>query len=170
MITTFTSSQLKDVLLDPQALAQKDVYFTISPKETEENLLVILSGKNGTEFNKTLCFINRFPGVIIYRVLYGQGLCMIQKNDEIGEAKEVRVLGLRPGVEVEVPSGYAHTIANTGRGFLVLANNIPKDAKYIDSESLIKKNGLAYYVVDKKGDIGFEKNSQYSFYPQITNY
>lgn len=169
MVTAVSTRELKDVLLDPGLSSTKQSYFTIASPDSEENLTVLSTGKIGNEFNKTLGFINRYPGALIYRCLYGQGVIVVQKNDLGGNAKEVRVVGLRPGVEVEVPSGYAHTIINTGRTFLAVVDNLPKDKKYTDWDTIKQRRGLSYYVIDKKGDIGFEKNPNYEFHPQITN-
>ncbi|MBI2021371.1 hypothetical protein HYS93_00625 [Candidatus Daviesbacteria bacterium] len=168
MVTTITSRQLKDVLMDSKQPGIKESYFYIESPNNESNLTVLSPGKNGNEFNKTLGFFHRFPGVLIYRCLYGQGIIVIQKNDSDGEAKEFRVVGLRSGVEVEVPSGYGHTIINIGKNFLVTIDNAPKDSKYRDYETVKNKKGLVYYIIDKKGDVGFDSNPNYSFHPQIT--
>lgn len=170
MLTKFTGRQLKDVLMDPESSQIDEPYFIIQSPLTKENLTVLLSGKNGIEFNKTYGFFHKFPGVLIYRTLYGQGIMIIQKNDEMGEAKEVRIVSLRPGVEIEVPSGYGHTVVNTGKNFLVVIDNAIENDENIDSDIVKAKKGLAYYVVDKKGEIAFEKNPNYNFHPQITSY
>lgn len=183
MINTVNLRQIQSVLMEPnlekhsgqkvKSLTNGELhdfaYFTFSSPNTEENLTFILAGKNGLEFNKTMGFAYRFPGVLIYKCIYGQGILAIQKNDELGEAKEFRVVGLRPGVEVEIPSGYCHTLINTGKGFLVTIDNGAKEDKYRDSDGIQDKHGLSYYVIDKKGEIGFEKNLNYTFHPQITS-
>lgn len=179
MITQTTTKELKDVLLDAKS-AKKSfayhrqmasfAYLTITAEDSEENLTVINPGKNGIEFNKTMGFVHKFPGVLIYRCILGQGIILIQNNDETGEAKEVKLNSLRSGVEVEVPTGYAHAIINTGRGILVTIDNGPKQDKFIDNKLIREKHGLAYYVVDRRGDIAFEKNPHYNFHPQITIY
>lgn len=169
-ITTFTDKDLKGVSLDPKTVSVKEPYFVIHSPSREENVTVISPGKNGLEFNKTLGFINKYPGPIIYRCLYGIGVIVIQRADEFDQAKEVRVASLRPGVEVEVPYGYSHTIANIGKGFLVMLDNATEKDKYKDYDAVSAKHGLVYYIIDKKGDVGFERNPLYSFHPQITNY
>ena len=169
MVTAFNTNQLKEVLLDPKSSNSKQSYFTIASDGSEENLTVLEPGRIGNEFNKTLGFINRYPGALIYRCVYGHGIIIVQKNDFEGNAKEIRVLALRPGVEVEVPSGYGHALVNTGRSFLAVVDNVAKNDKFIDFDTVKNRKGLAYYIVDKKGDVGFEKNLHYSFHPQITN-
>lgn len=171
MVSVTKIDQLRNVLMEPKSKKViKEPYFTIRSNLNKETLTVLDAGTNGFEFNKTIGFFHLFPGVLIYRCLYGQGILIIQKSDESEEAKEVKVVGLRPGTEIEVPSGYGHTIINTGKNFLVMADNTPENGKFIDVEPLKKKHGLAYYVVDKKGDISFERNPNYNFHPQITTY
>lgn len=170
MITSVTSKQLQPFLINSENSSIDDPYFIIHAPETEENIQVIKSGKNGNEFNKTIGFFNKSPNVVIYRCVYGHGVLMIQKNDEQGEAKEVKVAGLRPGVEVEIPAGYGHVIANTGKSFLIVVDNALNDVKYKETDLIKSKHGLAYYIIDRKGEIAFERNDNYSFHPQITSY
>lgn len=169
MVAVTTHKDLESVLLDPKTPGVKEPYFAIEG-ENGENILVISAGKNGPEFNKTLGYFHTFPGVEIYHCLYGQGVILIQRNDGGNEAKEIRVLALRPGAIVEVPSGYGHTVVNTGKNFLVVANNAPQNNKLHDSELVKDKKGFAYYIVDKKGNISFEPNPNYSFHPQVSMY
>lgn len=156
--------------MEPEAEGLEEPYFVIQSPLTKENLTILFSGKNGLEFNKTYGFFHKFPGVLIYRTLYGNGIMIIQKNDEAGEAKEVRIATLRSGVEIEVPSGYGHTVVNTGKNFLVVIDNAIEDNEYINFDIVKAKKGFAYYVVDKKGEIAFEKNPNYSFHPQIASH
>lgn len=169
MITTFTKADVKDVLMDGKSGGVKEPYFVIR-SENDQNLTVINPGVNGMEFNKTHGFVNKLVGPIIYRCIYGHGVIIIQKNDLDGSAKEVRVLGLRPGVEVEIPAGYAHTIVNTGKNFLITVDNGPKPGINQDLDTLRQRQGLAYYVIDKKGEISFDKNPNYPYHPQIMTY
>ena len=181
MITATDLRQIQGVLMNPDLSEIKAnltkqltfpqsnlAYFTFVSQDTDENVTFLMPGKNGVEFNKTYGFFHIFPGVLIYRCIYGHGVVLIQKNDSEGEAKEIRVVAVRPGVEIEIPSGYGHSIINTGRTFLVLVDNGPKDERYRDADPLKTKHGLVYYVIDKKGEVSFEKNLNYSYHPQIT--
>jgi oxalate decarboxylase/phosphoglucose isomerase-like protein (cupin superfamily) len=169
MILPITQKELKEVLMDPQSAEIKEPYMLINQGMDGENITIITPGRNGPEFNKTIGFAHKFAGTLIYRCIYGKGVFMMQKNDGLGEVKEVIVRGLRPGVEVEIPAGYVHTIYNTGRTILVMVDNGPKDLKFQDPTAVLSKKGLAYYVVDKKGEVAFEKNSNYSYHPTITS-
>lgn len=170
MITAATSKDLKEVLMDSKSDTIKEPYFYIETPENETNITIVVSGKNGNEFNKTIGYFHKFPGVLIYRCIYGHGILVIQKNDASGEPKEFKVIGLRAGVEAEVPSSYGHNLVNTGKNYLVTVDNAPRENKYKDFDQVILKHGLAYYVIDKKGDVGFESNSNYNFHPQITTF
>lgn len=170
MIAKITHRELEEVMMEPDEQGVDEPYFIIQSKESGEHLLMISAGKNGVEFNKIYGFFHHYPQVLIYHCLYGQGILLVQKNDDSGEAKEIRIVSLRPGVEAEIPSGYGHTIINVGKNFLVMIDNALVDGEYLDTEAVKRKKGLAYYVIDKKGDIAFEKNPNYSYHPQIMSY
>lgn len=169
MITPTQLNSLKGVAMDPSK-STKEAYYTINSAETGETLTVISSGKNGVEYNKTHGYFNKYQGPVVYRCLYGHGIILIQRNDAEGNAKEVRIAGIRPGAEVEVPAGCGHTVINTGKSFLMVADNSPTGDKYKDFETIKDEQGLAYYVIEKKGEIYFEKNKNYSYHPQLAIY
>lgn len=167
MITVKTRNELKDVLMDPKEPGVKEPYFVIYG-ENGENITVLESGKNGDEFNKTYGHFHNYQGVEIYHCLYGQGLLVMQRNDEQNDAKEFRVVTLRPGTTAEIPAGYGHALINTGKHFLVIVDNASRSPKAHNYEPVKERQGLAYYVIDKQGDISFEENKNYRFHPQIT--
>ncbi len=167
MIETRTRQDLKDVLMDPKAPGVKDPYFVIRG-EAGQNITVLTPGLNGNEFNKTYGHFHNYQGVEIYHVVYGQGVLLMQRNDEMGEAKEVKVVSLRPGMTVEIPSGYGHALINVGKTYLVVIDNSPTGKNVHNFEPVKEKQGFAYYVVDKRGEVGFEPNPNYRMHPQIT--
>lgn len=169
MILTFAHKDLEPVLMEPKVAGVKEPYFIIQG-QNGENITVLSSGKNGSEYNKTFGFYHTFPGMEIYHCLYGQGILIMQRNDENEEAKEVRIVSLRPGGVVEIPAGYGHSVVNTGKSFLLVADNAPQNPKLHNGDLVRKKKGFAYYIVDKKGNISFETNPNYSFHPQISTY
>lgn len=165
MISAISHQRLKGVLMEPKEHGVKYPYYVI--KEDSQVILVVSPGKNGSEFNKTLCFFSNLTGVNVYQCLYGQGILMMQRNDEAGEAKEFRVVTLSFGRQVEVPAGSAMCIVNIGRSFLVVVGPFI-DEKDLDNKEIVEKQGLAYYIVEKKGEIAFEQNPNYSVHPQIS--
>lgn len=166
MLTTKTRQHLKPALMSPQAKGVKIPYYQI--EDEEQVIYVIRPGQNGSEFNKTIGYFNNYPGVKINSCLYGQGVLIMQRNDSLGEAKEFKVVTLNPGRQVEIPSGWGICLVNIGRSFLVVLESGLSDPKYLNSKPVIEKQGLAYYIVEKKGEIAFEPNANYSVHPQIT--
>lgn len=164
MIITKTNKDIKKVLMDSKIGSIKEPYYLI--KNDDQVIFVITQGQNGSEFNKTEGALSNYPGVSVYQCLYGQGVLVLQRDGE-SEAKEFKVVTLNSGRQVAVPAGWAFCIINIGKSFLVvLTSNF--DEKYLDSKPIIERKGLAYFVVEKKGEIGFEPNPNYRLHPQIT--
>ena len=135
-----------------------------------QNITVLSPGLNGVEYNKTFGHFHKFLGIEIYVCLYGQGILIMQRNDEFGEAKEFKVITLNSGKQVEIPSGYGHCVYNIGKGYVVFLDNSGEKAdKWHDYEPVSQKQGFAYYIVEKKGEIAFEPNPNYKVHPQITS-
>lgn len=168
MIFQRTRTELKEVLMDPQAPGVNEPYFVV--RGAGGNVTILTPGKNGNEFNKTYGHFHNFQGVEVYHVVYGQGVLLMQRNDEQSEAKEVRVTSLRGGMVVEVPSGYGHCLVNIGKTYLITVDNSPNDPKADNYKPVKEKHGFAYYIVDKKGEVGFEPNPNYKLHPQISTY
>lgn len=166
MVTSYSKQDLKDVLLDPKSGLIKEPFFVISG-ERGENIVAVASGKNGFEFNKTFGSLQSLGGSINCVCLFGHGLLLMQRSNN-GDVKEVKVVSLRPGRSTEVPSGYSYCLINTGSSFLVVLDTSSPKKEAAPDQYLVEKQGLAYYVVEKKGEISFEKNPHYSFHPQIT--
>lgn len=166
MIITKTKNALKPVLLERGREGTKIAYYLIVDKE--QVLFVVLPGLSGREFNKTLGYLSEYAGMQTYSCLYGSGILLMQRSDELGEAKEFKVLILSPLKQVNVPAGWSICLVNTGNKLLVVLRNSALDEKRFISKPIMEKQGFNYYVVDKKGEISFEPNSNYSVHPQIT--
>ncbi len=166
MVITKNHNDLKPVLMEPRAKGVKIPYYLI--QDREQVIFVVSPGRNGTEFNKTLGYFSNFPGMQTYLSLYGSGILLMQRNDELGEAKEFKMVTLSPYKQVTVPAGWAVCLVNTGNNFLVVLEKSILDEKYKNSKPIIEKRGLNFYVVEKKGEIAFEPNPNYSVHPQIT--
>lgn len=167
MIVTRTHKELEDVLMEPKAKGVTDAYFVI--RGDGQNVTIVPSGLNGVEYNKTHGHFHKYLGAEIYTCLYGQGLVLMQRNDEAGEPKEFRVISLHSGKQVEVPAGFGHTLVNISKEYLVVLDNAPNFQGSHDYEPVKDKKGLAYYVVEKKGEIAFEENPNYRVHPQISS-
>ncbi|MBI4036774.1 hypothetical protein HY386_02780 [Candidatus Daviesbacteria bacterium] len=166
MIDTKTHKDLEDVLMEPKAPGVKEPYFVLH--EDGQNITILSSGKNGIEYNKTYGHFHNYMGVEIYHCLYGQGILIMQRNDEEGEAKEFKVMTLTPGKQVEIPAGFGHSVINVGKGYLVVLDNAPNKPDAHNYQPVKEKQGFAYYLVEKKGEIAFEVNPSYHVPPQIS--
>ena len=92
--------------MDPQVKPTvKDPYSIILEKD--QAIFVISPGLNGVEYNKTEGYFSSYPGVRVYQCLYGQGVLLMQRNDERGEAKEFKVVTLNAGRQISVPAFWA---------------------------------------------------------------
>lgn len=166
MIIQKTNKDLKPVLMEKQTAGIKNPYYLI--EEKEQVIFVVTPGKNGSEFNKTSGYFSKFPGIQTYFCLHGSGILLMQRNDELGEAKEFKMVTMSPFKQVTVPIGWAMCLVNTGNSLLVVLRNSFLDEQYLDSKPIIEKRGFAYYVVEKKGEIAFESNPNYHIHPQIS--
>lgn len=154
--------------MDPKAAPLiKEPYFLITG-ENGQNITIVSPGKNGNEFNKTIGSFHQTAGIQAYHVVYGQGMLLMQRNDEAGEAKEIRVMSLKAGIGIEIPAGYGHCLVNVGKTYLVVIDVTPENQRLDIWEPSIQKHGFVYYLVDKKGDVAFEANLNYRLHPQIT--
>ncbi len=166
MITTRTHNELEDVLLYPKAPGVREPYLVIHGNN--QNITVLNPGKNGDEYNKTYGHFHKWQGVETYTCLYGQGLLIMQRNDENGEAKEFKVVTLTKGKQVEVPAGFGHALVNISKEYLVALDNTPNNTAH-NYDPVKLKRGFAYYIVEKKGEIAFDQNRNYAVRTQITS-
>lgn len=166
MVVTKVHKDIKPILMNPTKKGVKYPYYQIL--EESQTVLVVSPGLNGLEFNKTNIFFNNLPGVVIYHALYGAGIAIIQRIDGTGEAKEFKVVSLTAGTLVNVPAGWAACLVNVGKGFLVAITNMKIESTGSELDEITKRRGLAYYVIEKKGEISFEQNPNYKVYPQIS--
>lgn len=166
MVITKTNKDLKPVLMKGARGIIKRPYYLI--KDKDQLIFVVTPGKNGSEYNKTIGYFSTFPGMQSYQCLYGQGIMVMQRNDELGEGKEFKIVSLNPGKQIIVPAGWGMGLVNTGISFLVVLRNSFLDESFEDSGPILEKQGFAYYVIEKKGEIAFEQNPNYSVHPQIS--
>lgn len=165
MVITKNYQDIKPVLMETSRNYIREPYYVI--KSNSQIIFVLSSGFNGSEFNKTEGFISNYPGVLTYFCLYGRGILLMQRNDSAGDAKEFKVITLAAGRHVDLPSGWGFCLINTGKKLFVVLGNKDLEAKDMDSKQIIEKRGLAYYVIEKKGEVAFEQNPNYHVHPQI---
>src|SRR3989344_74812 len=139
MVITKTNKDLKPVLMDPKAKGVKEPFYIIEGQE--QIIFVVSPGVNGVEFNKSIGHFYKFQGVQVYSLSFGQGVLLMQRNDELDEAKEFKFVNLNSGRQVAVPSGWATCLVNTGKNFLIVVRNSVLLPKYLNEKSVIKKHG-----------------------------
>lgn len=167
MVITKTHKDIKDVLMTPFGSGVKEPYFEICGGN-EDKITVVSSGKNGDEYNKTYGYLQSYVGIEVVHCLYGQGALVLQRSGDDGHVKEFKIVSLRPGIVVEVPSGSSVVLVNTGKSYLAVLDNSGRLGSFHQTQSIKEKRGLAYYIVEKKGEIAVEKNPNYSYHPEIT--
>lgn len=165
MVTKKTYQDLKPVLMAAGKMKVSEPYYVI--KTDRQVIYILSSGLNGVEFNKTEGFFSNYPAVLYYRCLFGKGILLLQRNDDSGEAKEFKVITLNPGKQTDIPSGWGFCLVNISKNLLVVLGK-DLDSKDMDVKPIFDKKGLAYYVVEKRGEVSFEQNPSYSVHPQIT--
>lgn len=148
--------------------------FVIRTAGLRYDLTVLLPGKLGDEYNKTVGHYHPLvPGTNLaypelYEVIYGHALFLIQKLDETGkEIVDIQAIKAKPGDKVIYPPGYGHIIVNIGDEPVVTSNWVAADFTS-DYQPIKDMKGMAYYVVeDGQGGIKFETNPRYEFTPPI---
>ena len=149
--------EMREVLMSPEADGPESVYVMI---RGNPNITVLVPGKIGQEFTKTLGHYHKDDRQEVYQVLFGEGKMLVQNRD----VSDVRLLEMKTGEQVAVPEGYAHTMINTGEGPLVTADDCLQDAEahVNDYEPIKEKQGFALYVVEEGGEVKTVSNSKYT--------
>lgn len=171
MISIRPFNKILPVLKDPSASGPQEVYYTVRTEKSSEfgsepNITIIPPSRLGEEFAKTYGHYHKHGEKETYRFLYGTGLVLIQKVNSQGQIESVKALQAEQGQTIEVPAGYGHALINTGDDLLITADWESEEAGH-EYEQITTKHGMAYYVVEKDGNIEFEKNPNYGTVPKI---
>lgn len=176
------------VLMDKDApVPQEDMYYmyrdvhfpedeeSIRGTGTTYDLTVIPPVMIGKEFNKTVGHYHAIkPGTglaypEVYEVIHGHCLFLLQKLDpEFKKVIAVLAVEARTGEKVVYPPNYGHAIINIGKDVLVTANWVGDGFERM-YKPVADTRGMAYYVVAKEGDEGFEfvPNAAYGELPPV---
>ena len=162
-----TLDKMREVLMNPDAFGQEEVYFMVRGKP---NITVLMPGKLGKEFCKTYGHYHYHNEIEHYKVLHGKGMFLFQKKGE-NEAiiQDIQIKKVKAGDAIEVPSGYAHAMINTGDEFLVTADDAPANAetKMNDYEPIKQMQGFCYYAIEENREVRFVRNSHYKEVPNL---
>ena len=169
--------QMREVLMDPKSEGPAHHYYMIRGGVDQHNITVWEPGTVGGEYIKTYGHYHVGQLDETYWILHGQGVALKQKMalDEKGNVvpniiDEFEAIPVKAGDSVYMPPGYGHLLVNTGRTYLVTADNSPvnfdeKNAVsmpgHADYKNVKKMRGFAYYVIEHQGKPALIKNSLY---------
>lgn len=175
---------MTEVLLDPNAPGPKIHYYMIRGGKDKKNITVWETGLVGNEYIKTYGHYHVGDLDETYWVINGEGIVLLQTRKEDssgnpidGEIESFYAISVKAGDSVFIPSGTAHLVVNTGKTWLVTADDSPVNFEEADPASLpghadyepIKKmQGFAYYVVEKDNKPELVKNTHYKVAPEAT--
>ncbi|MDP2736352.1 MAG: glucose-6-phosphate isomerase family protein, partial [bacterium] len=169
--------KMKEVLMD-QAGAGPDIhYYMIRGGVEQKNITVWEPGTISGAYIKTYGHYNVGDLSETYWIIYGQGVSMLQKlaENEKGQmipdtVAEFRAVKVKAGQKIFMPAKFGHLVANTGKTYLVTADDSPVDfgdkdpssfPGHADYELVKKMRGFAYYVVEHNGQPALKRNLLY---------
>lgn len=172
-----THDKMKDVLMDPDAAGPDVHYYMIRGGSDQRNITVWEPGVVGSEYIKTYGHYHVDDLPETYWFIFGDGVVLLQKLavDVDGKSipdivEEFRAIQVKAGDTLHIPVGWGHLAVNTGKSYLVSADDSPvnfgdKDPIGMPSHadySLVKKmRGFAFYVIDNNGTAALVRNSAY---------
>lgn len=159
--------KMKEVLMDPNGVGPAVHYYMIRGGVDQKNITVWEPGTISGEYIKTYGHYHIGDLDETYWIVFGEGIALLQKLavDKKGQmiadiVDEFKVVAVKPGGEIYMPSGYGHLLVNTGKTYFVTADNSPvsfdekKDEAsmpgHADYELVKKMHGFAYYVIEGK--------------------
>lgn len=178
-----TNEKMKEVLMDPNALAPEIHYRMIRGDGNEKkNITIWETGTVGGEYIKTYGHYHIIDFSETYWILEGEGILLLQKRQIDGNGNSIddkiedfKALKVKKGDKIVIPSFYGHLVVNTGKTWLVTSDDSPVNLndsasmpQHADYEAVKKMRGFAYYVIDDKGTPILTKNKNYSFVPEVS--
>ncbi|MDP3645977.1 MAG: glucose-6-phosphate isomerase family protein [bacterium] len=170
---TRTHEKMKEVLMNPEAEGPAVHYYMIRGGKEKHNVTVWETGTIGGEYIKTYGHYHIGDLDETYWIVRGEGVALLQKMTDLTDPSRVaefKAVRVKAGDSVYMPPGYGHLVVNTGREWLVTADNSPVAGPddsasmpgHADYESVKKMRGFAYYVVEKNGAPALVKNPLYT--------
>ena len=178
-----TQEEMREVLMDPNAVGPDVHYFMMRGGSEKKNITVWQSGLVGEEYIKTYGHYHVSDFIETYTVLAGEGIILLQKRklDSAGlpmddEVESVKAIFVKAGSVVPIPERDGHLAVNIGESWFVTSDDSPVDLRKIketawpthaDYSPVKKMQGFAYYVVMREGKPAFVKNLNYKNTPEI---
>ena len=173
---------MKDVLMESEAAGPDVHYHMVRGGKDLHNITIWESGKVGKEYIKTYGHYHVGDISETYWIVYGEGITIAQKrvvgtdgepvDDEI---EEIRIVRVKAGEAVYMPKGWAHAAVNIGKTFFATADDSPVNFEDVDPsslpghadyESIKRMRGMAYYIIEKDGELALVKNPTYKKVPE----
>ncbi|OGG74314.1 hypothetical protein A3A37_03275 [Candidatus Kaiserbacteria bacterium RIFCSPLOWO2_01_FULL_52_36] len=181
--------KMKEVLMHPEAPGPSVHYYMIRGGTEQKNITVWEAGTVGGlpaapgrpaqagEYIKTYGHYHVDDLPETYWFLFGEGIALLQKLAVDGSGKsisdvveEFRAIKVKAEDTLNIPARWGHLAVNTGKSYLVTADDSPVDfadkdpvgmPSHADYENVKKMRGFAYYVVEKDGAPALVKNPLY---------
>lgn len=168
-------ASLKSVLKDPSSSGPDPVYWVFNDVGNEKwaNLTIITPGSFNGEYPKT--FGHYHPTGVpdeTYHLIGGEGILVMQKKHfENGSwipemVDEVYLIKTKPGEEIVITPEFGHSWSNTGVEPLISYDNWRSGHQPSDYEPIEKLQGMAYYLVEKNGEVEAVPNPNYRDLPK----
>lgn len=176
-----THEMMKDVLMESEAPAPDVFYHMVRGGRDLRNFTIWEPGKVGKEYIKTYGHYHVGNIDETYWIVWGEGITIAQKrvtgpdgNPIDDEIDDIRIVRVKPGNAVYMPSGWAHAAVNIGKELFATTDDSPVNFEEVDSYSLpghadyepIKRmRGMAYYIIEENGQPALVKNPLYKKVP-----
>jgi glucose-6-phosphate isomerase, archaeal len=175
-LATRTEEAMRPVLMDPVAQGPAVHYYMIRGGVDQKNITVWEPGTVSGEYIKTFGHYHVGKLDETYWVLYGEGVILSQKLEEVDgklvpdRVAEFKATQVKAGDSQFMPAGPAHLAVNVGSTYFVTADDSP--VNFSDSNpagwpghadySLVEQmHGFAFYVVERDGRPALVRNPQY---------
>lgn len=173
MLLKFTRSidEMMPLLMNGREVKSKDpVYWVFSNVSKKwEHATLICPGDFGGEFPKTFGHYHTTDSIEKYKILYGQGIIVMQKrkflDDDwvLDQIEKVYLVEFLSGDEINIPPEWGHSCSNIGSGPLLILDDWKGEESY---EPIKKLGGLAYFLVNRNGTAEFIPNKNYKNLPK----
>jgi glucose-6-phosphate isomerase, archaeal len=174
--------EMKDVLMDPEASGPEIHYYMIRGGKEKTNITIWENGTVGGEYIKTFGHYHVGKLDETYWVLEGEGLIVLQERAVDSERKPIndkiksfKIIKVKAGDSVFIPSGIGHLAVNTGETWFVTKDTSPVNFEekdpvslpgHADYESVKTLRGFAYYIIEENGEPKLVKNENYQEIPE----
>lgn len=170
--------------MNPGAAGPEVHYYMLRGGKEKKNITIWETGTVGAEYIKTYGHYHVGKLNETYWVLQGEGIVLLQtrKKDANGnpideEIETFKALRVKEGDSVFIPSETGHLAVNTGKTWLVTADDSPVNFKekdpvslpgHADYDAVKKMQGFAYYVLEENGKPKLKQNPRYKSAPEAS--